>query len=224
MRKVFLPVILVLALSACKTWNPDFMPAGYTYHSEEYKSPPGPEAPSLGYEYSAEENEKYLMMWRYALRDMMMKTKAEGVVLPQTLNLVSDLDENAFSASYDYILREGLRAYGHTLSEGDDVPKVFYSAYLPGTDDHYVSKDWPEYNQEEGFDENEAFVKFKHKVQEMDLVLGSIEDGQLAKNVRGRYELPVHSFTPGAYVAGYKNPLKQSQMPGFPLFEEHEDE
>jgi hypothetical protein len=35
---------LILVLSACG-WNPDYRPAGYTYHHEVYKAPPGPPLP-----------------------------------------------------------------------------------------------------------------------------------------------------------------------------------
>ncbi len=43
--KLSLLTIAIFSLGACKTiMNPTFMPSGYKYHHENYKSPLGPEA------------------------------------------------------------------------------------------------------------------------------------------------------------------------------------
>ncbi|MGH1399225.1 MAG: hypothetical protein ACRBCT_08440 [Alphaproteobacteria bacterium] len=43
--KLSLLIAAIFSLGACKTiMNPTFMPSGYKYHQNNYKSPPGPEA------------------------------------------------------------------------------------------------------------------------------------------------------------------------------------
>ncbi len=43
MRSILFLSSCLFALGGC--YNPTFMPSGYKYHHEQYKSPPGPESP-----------------------------------------------------------------------------------------------------------------------------------------------------------------------------------
>jgi len=192
MRKIFTFIVLAGGLAGCN-WNPSFMPTGYGHYHGEYKSPPAPEAPDIGYEYSAQDNEELLMAWRYALKDLLLMTRDHK--LPQTVHLVTDLDKStAFLGSYDYILREGLRFYGHTLTEDDSAPKVFYSAYIPDLEPDALKEWWS----------NDATIK------PMALVLGTLdEEGILANEVRATYNIPVLDYSYNSYIDPKFGPLKQ---------------
>ena len=48
MRPLFTLLILTLVMTGCRTiYDPTYAPAGYKYHQEEYKSPPGAEHTTL---------------------------------------------------------------------------------------------------------------------------------------------------------------------------------
>lgn len=47
MRILSLFLLSGIALTGCHTPASTFIPAGYTYHQENYKSPPGPKAKYL---------------------------------------------------------------------------------------------------------------------------------------------------------------------------------
>lgn len=182
MRFFLLSTVLVLSLTGCRTlWDPTPVPAGYAHHQGAYNSPPGPEAKNIGYDYSAAENEAALNEWRHAVRDLLLKARAHDIKMPENLKLVSDLPAGAFRSSYDHVLREGLRAYGHTLSPHDDnaATALFYSAAHP--------------DKESGADP-EAF----------ELIIGfpEGENDILASETRGIYNIPAYGFRKASYDFG----------------------
>jgi hypothetical protein len=189
--------------------DPTFMPAGYSYHRAEYKSPPGPPADDIGYAYNAEKNAAIQDEWRYALRDLMHKAKAEGVVIPDQVSLTTDLDSGAFQGQYDSLLREGLRAYGHMLMPqgARSAPQLFYSAYGKETLDQLKRGGLPRYTGDVAPPQD---AKFSAKKQPMMLVIGLVQDGKFLSKASGVYELPVYGFEEGvfAYVSGHLRPLR----------------
>ena len=216
MRKFILPAIAALSLTACNfNWNPSYMPAGYTYHHKDYKSSAGPDAPDIGYEYSDEHNNKNLDEWRYALRDLILKSRAQDLNLPQELNLKTDLADSVFQSSFDYILREGLREYGHTLSEDPNAPVVFYSAFDPEYDGLMIAPPSTRtYNGDMDTHENPDILKEKYNPEKVELILGILENNEIIRDVRGQYKLPLHGYKPGEYVHSYQNPLhKKGECP-----------
>ncbi len=198
------------------------MPAGYKFHQSTYKSPPGPEVPEIGYKYTEAKNEAHLTAWRYALRDMLLKARAQNINFPEEITLSTDLDMTAFQGSYDYVLREGLREYGHILSAAPDSATLFYSAYNPEDIKEIYSTDRIIYNGDMPSD-GKAFTDFGPKTIKMELVIGVLEDNVLTKEVRGIYELPVDGYTPDAYVAGHENPLHQKPTKSCPFICPNED-
>jgi hypothetical protein len=197
---------LSASLAAC-SWDPGFMPSGYTHHApkSEYRAPPGPKAPGIGYDYSAEQNTAHITAWRYAVRDLLLSAKAQGLTFPSTLFLKTDLDTSGFQGSFDHILREGLREYDYVISEAPEgAAEIFYSAYAVDT---YSIKE-PKYNDELNGDDTFFKIQNFEKVK-MELVIGTLENGELVRGIRGNYELPVDGFTPGKYVPDAKHPLKK---------------
>ncbi|MCC6598811.1 MAG: hypothetical protein IT559_08480 [Alphaproteobacteria bacterium] len=209
MRVFMLSLLSVLALSGCRSlWDPTFMPAGYSYHQNNYKSPPGPEASDIGYEYTAAENEAVMEQWRHAVRDLLLKARTNDLQIPQEAFLQTDLKKNAFQGTFDSTLREELRIYGHRLVDSaDGVPSVFYSAYDPAQTGPLQRSPDKRYNgdQEPDFQDS-RFVPAAGNIQ---LVIGIIQDGQWLQKVSGVYELPLYGYKPGAYVAGYESPIKE---------------
>jgi hypothetical protein len=132
MRIHFL-LLAVLGLTGCDTLfgNPTYLPAGYTYHNDLYKAPPGPAAPDIGYSYNALRNREILQGWEVAAQDLVAQLGDNGVG-PQIVYLETLVKNDAFTASYDNSLRDELRARGYLLETDPATPvHIRYDAYLP---------------------------------------------------------------------------------------------
>ena len=114
-------IVTVLALGAltlggCRAvMDPSFMPSGYAFHSGTYKAPPGPPAPGIGYAYQTNLNDMNVAQWRDVARRMLVQMESRHAIQPQNIFVEMLPDHNAFNASFDYALREELRARGYTL-------------------------------------------------------------------------------------------------------------
>lgn len=204
MRLFMFSLLSILALTGCRSvWDPTFMPAGYTYHHEDYKSPPGPEAADIGYKYTAAENEAVMQKWRHAVRDLLLRARANDLDVPQNVFVQTDLEPSAFQGTYDSILREELRSYGHALTESGDGPALFYSAYDPENQGRVERDPAKGYNgDKEPYFNNQSLVPPKGNIE---LVLGLVQDGKWIKKVSGIYELPLYGFRPGGYVPAHES-------------------
>ncbi len=110
---VFLTIVLVLGLTGCRTlWNPTSVPSGYAYQNEKYKAPPGPEADSIGYAYSAQANEDVLQIWHVVIKDLVEKMVGQLGPGSKRIYVQSPPRRNVFNSSYDYALRAELRKRG----------------------------------------------------------------------------------------------------------------
>lgn len=191
--------------------DPTFMPAGYSYHREVYKSPPGPSAADIGYEYNAAANAQIQHEWRNALRDLLLRAKTEGLVVPDEAALATDLKGSAFQGTYDSILREGLRAYGYNLAPAgsQNQPVLFYSAYGPETLAQIKRGGYPQYNDDPVPPQDTDFTP-KH--QKMMLVIGLVQDGQFLHKTTGMYDMPTYGFDEGvyAYLPGHERPIRDT--------------
>lgn len=210
MRLTFFSLVFLLALTGCRSvWDPTFMPAGYSYHHGAYKAPPGPESKEIGYTYTAQDNAAVMNRWREAVRDMLMKMKAEGIEVPPLVVLKTDLRQNAFEGAYDSVLREGLHAFGHSigLTQAKDQPVLFYSAYDPAEQGNIHHDPAVLYNDDMASPyEGRKFVPAN---KGMELVIGLVKDGHWVKKVSGVYDLPLYGYQPGAYISGEDNPLRE---------------
>jgi len=173
MRVFVFSSLLVLALTGCKPfWNPTFMPSGYKHHENTYKSPPGPEARDIGYDYSAEENAAVIDNWSDAVADIVLRAKAHDIRPAGPIYLMTNMGQSASQATFDLALREELRSMGHTLVR--DV--------AAGTPLFYAAVKEP---LEEGAPEGAV------PYTELTLALLNSE-GEIAQSVSNLYEVPLH--------------------------------
>jgi len=214
MRLFIFSSCLLLALTGCKPfWDPTFMPSGYAYHQKEYKSPPGPEASPIGYEYSNQKNNEVLEGWRFAIRDLLLRAKANGLNFSDPVYLSTDLNAGAFQSAYDSTLREGLRAYGFTIaSSPEQAAHLFYSAYEASENGQPESVD--PYNKDDAHHPHKD-GDFLPPSGKLDLVLANVENGFMMKKVKSTYEVPLYGFKPAGYAPLHERPYDpEAHQPG----------
>ena len=205
MRVFVFSSLLLIALTGCKpVWNPTFMPSGYTYHHDEYKSAPGPEAKPIGYTYSASDNQKVIDDWQNAARDLLLRAKANDIRPTGPVYLTTDMNPSVFQSTFDSALRDELRAQGYTLSDNpEEGTHLFYSAYDPN--DQGPPETVYNYNDEPAHAHKDG--DFLPPSQKMELVLALLNDGRIGRKVTSLYEVPLYGFKPAGYVPGFERPL-----------------
>ncbi len=187
---IFLTIVLAFGLTGCRTvWDPTFMPAGYTYHNEEYKAPPGPEADGIGYAYSVQANEEALQVWRIVVKDLVDQLAEQIGMEGQRIYIQSLPLQNAFNASYDHVLREELAGRGYVLaSNTGNALLLIYEAHVPKDAEQ---SDKPVYN---GDIVESVERKKPESYDEFVLILTALkEEGMVAKSA-GIYKLPPYGF------------------------------
>lgn len=105
------------ALSACSLPSP--MPVGYTYHHDTYKTPPGPKAGYIGYEYSAPANAFVMGMWQDVAAKLVDNLEGAYGLMPQDIFVKTPFLKGAQIQSLDYALREVLAGEGYTVVPRD---------------------------------------------------------------------------------------------------------
>lgn len=194
MRKLSLIIGLstaVIALNACKTLiEPTFIPSGYTYHHDEYKSPGADKPWHIGYDYSRDENAHVLNKWRMVAADLTDKLEESASLGATPVFLASPDIDNAFSLSLDHALREEFRSRGFALVAvpSEDAFKIKASTYDPEFKDAMRSyalndqeqKDLPEPPREVS---KTLVIKVHGLVADMTSVL-----------VEEPYELPLYGY------------------------------
>lgn len=196
MRKILSLSLLscvALGLVGCRTLvDPTFMPAGYSYHHDEYKAPPGPEADDIGYEYSAAKNGETLAIWRIAVVDLIDQMEEQNAVGPQDIYVHRRARHNAFNASYDHVLREELRGRGYTLSTyPGSALALWYEAHEPVDQ---TTKNMRHYN---GDVEQTTYAAGKASEsidRDFVLILTLTRDNALFGKAAGVYKLPGYGY------------------------------
>ena len=211
MRAFLLCLTGVLALSGCRSiWDPTFQPAGYSYHRNEFKSPPGPPAADIGYDYTADKNQQVQNEWRAAIDSVMTKAMNANIGIPQNVAIVTDLDKSAFQGTYESLLRDNLRANGLTLVDektlAPDAPRLFYSAYGEKTAAQ-LRQARAQYNGDMPPSED---TKFEPVNRQMELVVGVIKNGLFVNRVSEKFNLQVYGYPEGvnAYRPGHERPVQ----------------
>ncbi len=105
---------LLLILAGCNASNPTPLGRGYSYYNDEYKSAPGTQARSVGYDYSNERNDAVLEFMRPAAQDLakQLDDKLSFSIDKIYLNMPAN---TAFYNSFDYVLRDELSQNGYML-------------------------------------------------------------------------------------------------------------
>lgn len=190
MRATFC-LITLLSLSACRTiTDPSFMPSGYTYHQDLYKSPPGPEAKGIGYDYNAISNAEVLQLWHISLNDLINQLEDERGELPKELYIRPVDHIDAFNTTFDHVLREELENRGHTLkSEAGDELILTFDAAIP--DSTFRNKK-AEYNDDVEYETPEQTQK---KITDIILSLSTSRAGLPLEQASGTYTLPLYGYT-----------------------------
>ena len=211
MRFFVFASFLVLSLTGCKpVWDPTFMPSGYTHHHKEYKTPPGPEAAPIGYEYSAEQNADVVEHWRKAASDLVLRAKAHDIRPTRSIYLTTDLPHGAFQSAFDHALRDELQAHGYLLADDPvEAETLFYSAYDPS--DPGIPESTLNVNHD---DARHANVEggFLAPAKKFELVLGTVTDGIMGTKVSHIYEVPSFGFQPAGYALGHERPRSAASV------------
>ena len=115
-------ILLALSLTGCNALlNPAFLPTSYAYNQSADKSASGSHARTIGYEYSEEKNASVLTQWRIVTDDFLTQIEEQTGLAPTTVYLHDTLKDSAFNNSFDFALRESLRAKGYTLENAAGV-------------------------------------------------------------------------------------------------------
>lgn len=212
MRILMMSCLPVLALTGCTSplSNPTYMPAGYAYHQALYKTQPGPEAASIGYEYSAEQNAAVQESWRGAVSDLVLRARAHDM-LDRPVFLTTDIKAGPFASAYDFALREELRAAGAVLAaHAYEGRELFYSAYDPAGGSSVKSSD--SYNDKLSYSDSETESSPSAPSKMMKLVLATVENGAVGTRVSTMQEIPLYGFKPGEHNVFYKRTGKISRQ------------
>ncbi len=181
-----LPIAMV-SLTGChmndltNIWNPGPVGRGYSSFEEPYKSPPGPEAHDLGYDYSAGKNAEVLAQMRGVAADLVMKLEAAtdipagGIYLSPPPSRAYTAERGAFYNSFDHVLREELAVRGHNVvTNPQGATPLKFVAQPPKSDGIFLN---PE------------------KADEGDLVLSLIMGaGPEALRVSDLYNVPTYGY------------------------------
>jgi hypothetical protein len=128
MRAVLLSSLLLL--TACGYESPTWMPAGYAYHNDYYKAQPGPEADTLGYDYTPARNDYIGTMWRDVADALVTDLENKTGMSAQPVYVERLPSANAFNLSLDNALRDELRERGYTLvTSKQDAVGIQYQAF-----------------------------------------------------------------------------------------------
>lgn len=207
MRSSFLFTLLLFCLiflPACDgSLRPSFFAPGYTYHNTKFNAPDGAPAESIGYEYSATENEARLDEWRTHVNALVDDLERELDLEPQKVHIKPLPHMNAFNASYDHIVREVFTDRGYRLTEGTYGLIVQYEAFRDPED----MRKRRVYGFEERLnsDFDHAFREPYHPeyIQDFELVLSAFDGDEALGYVTSNVEIPAYGY---AYDEGQQAP------------------
>jgi hypothetical protein len=191
---------LGLSLSGCKTFmDPTFLPAGYTYHQNEAKSPTADEPWSIGYDYTHEKNAEVIAHWQQVAAELVTKLEPSGATSAGPIFLASPELDNAFTISLDNALRQELRSRGYILAAVPDVGTVNLktSAYDPEFSDNFLSYE---------FNDTEEELPEPPKVMYKNIVI------KIQGEVEGKPITLVESYHAQLPLYGYQYPQRYFPM------------
>jgi hypothetical protein len=185
---------VIIAVSGCRSFlDPSPMPAGYAYHQQKYKSPPGPPAADIGYPFSVDRNDVVVEKWQAVASRIVDQMEQQLALGPRAIYIEPLPRPNAFNTSLDYVLREELRNRGYTLVAvpGSGLhlkPEI----YLPG--DEKIPVDANMYNDDPHF---ETIPANRSKAHEFLITVNVLENKVYKGAVEGQYTLPAYGYVRG---------------------------
>lgn len=111
----------VVALSACST--PNWVPTGYGYHDEVYKSPNPPASPKFTAAQRATMGPEQAEQFRQSIYSLVESLTARAGQAPKPMFILKPQPMTSFYANLDNDLRESLRHLNYTLA---DYPEGAY--------------------------------------------------------------------------------------------------
>ena len=191
--KTALPVFAILALSACENMymRPLALPTGYTYLSDEYKSPPSPNPTDIGYEYSAEKNAHIVASMKDKAAEMFAQIEAQSDMTGKKIFVYNAHHHDAQNAAFDHVLREVVRENGYMLAKAQGEPGAFNLGYAirePAQLDHDVN--FGDFNDEYRVPFFNKYDEYENMFIDMALMDGATV---LAK-IRAAYDLPMYGY------------------------------
>lgn len=185
---------VIVAVSGCRSvMDPTPMPAGYAYHQQKYKSPPGPPAPGIGYPFSVDRNDVVVEKWQAVAASIVDQMESQLGVRPQVVYIEPLPRPNAFNTSLDYVLREELRNRNYTLvSVAGAALHLKPEIYLPG--DEKIPVDANMYNDDPYFEKTPAD---RAKAHEFLITVNVLENKIYKGAVEGQYTLPAYGYVLG---------------------------
>ena len=115
--------VSTISLGACSVGHPNFMPSGYTYHHQDYKSPtPAPSRKVTG-------KQRHYMdalqaeQFRDSVYDLVSRLSSRAGMPPKPVYVLAPDPMTTFYANIDNDLRESMRALGYAIS---DIPAGAY--------------------------------------------------------------------------------------------------
>jgi hypothetical protein len=197
MRLAFYPLAFAVAFTAlagCRSvMDPTAMPAGYSYHQNIYKSPPGPPAADIGYPFSSERNDVVVEKWQAAAGRLVSKLESDLNIQPQAVYVESLPHANAFNTSLDYVLREELRSRGYTLANTPlHVLHLKPEIYLEG--DEKIPVEPNAYNDDP---EVRTEIPHREKAQDFRISITALRDNVLKGRIAHEFALPAYGYVRG---------------------------
>ena len=125
--------VLALSLGACSGTSPNYMPTGYKYHSDVYKSPTPPPTPKLNVEQRQYMDAAQAEQFRDGVYELLVRITERAGMPPKPVYVMSPEPMTAFYANIDNDLRESMRSIGYVLSDTPVGAYVFaYDAGIIG--------------------------------------------------------------------------------------------
>jgi hypothetical protein len=125
-------LLIPLLIAACTVVkNPSPVGRGYSSYAEPYKSAPGPKAPDIGYEYTAESNAEVTGIWLASVQDLLTRLETEAGLTEGSVFVVSSEQRGAMYTTFDHVLREELTARGYTLDANPAARRIGYDIERP---------------------------------------------------------------------------------------------
>lgn len=190
-----LPAFCLMSLVGCKSLvsSPSHvMPSGYTYHQQDYKSPPPAKADDLGYEYSAEKNAAILEMWRPAAEDLVSRLEIEAGLSNADIYLRVPLNTDTQMATFDYVLRDVLRERGHTIISSRYAGTILtYNLINPET---LSDDDQARYSYNDTLDQQDPTYIQDAEIAPMIIEMVAYDKTTPIASLNGVYDVPMYGY------------------------------